>query len=295
MLPILPNPWESAGLPDEEVPAEQPRTAQFLAPEGFRLGDLATPVLYLGQRARTANLPALKEAQEMETAGRDRKDIWSVAGWGRQKDGSWEWELSDNRATLNPEAAMNPRGTTLGELLNHSELFDAHPDLRNIIIELGPLTDADAEYHQPTRGSPEKIVISDALRGRAVLSRLLHEVQHAIQYREGFAPGSSEQWMQREIYGPGRVPPDWPRDAFTAYLNSLGEVKARDVEARMDWSPEQRRAWPPWETERPTRDLQIVPPLIGFEPALPDIPLPRPRPRASDIPIPRPRPPIFFP
>ncbi len=56
MLPILPNPWELAGLPDEDVPPGQPRTAQFLAPEGFRPGDLASPVLYLGQRARTADL-----------------------------------------------------------------------------------------------------------------------------------------------------------------------------------------------------------------------------------------------
>jgi hypothetical protein len=52
MMPILPSPWESAGLPDEEGGAEQPRTAQFFAPEGFRPGDLARSVLYLGQQLR---------------------------------------------------------------------------------------------------------------------------------------------------------------------------------------------------------------------------------------------------
>ncbi len=291
MLPILPNPWESAGLPDEEVRAEQPRTAPFLAPEGFRPGDLASPVLYLGQRARTADSAALGKAEKMEDAGRNRDAILRSTGWGRDPEDIWQWELSDHTARI-----LNRRGATLEEILHHPELLKAHPDLRNIVIQFAPLRDGvRAEYHQPSGGSGERIVISESLADEMLLHTLGHELQHAIQYRERFPPGSAPLWMQQQIQSRGAgVGPERIRDPFTAYLNSRGETQARDVEFRWNWTPEQRMNQPPWATERPPRDRQIIVHWDGDRWALPpDIPLPRARPRdASDIPIPRAQPPI---
>jgi len=43
-----------------------------------------------------------------------------------------------------------------------------------------------------------------------------------------------------------------------AYRLSAGEVEARNVQTRRDYTPEQRRASPPWETEDVPRDQQIV-------------------------------------
>lgn len=43
-----------------------------------------------------------------------------------------------------------------------------------------------------------------------------------------------------------------------AYRASAGEVEARNVQHRMDWTPEQRRETPPWATEDVPRDQQIV-------------------------------------
>jgi len=42
------------------------------------------------------------------------------------------------------------------------------------------------------------------------------------------------------------------------YRRLAGEVEARNVETRMDWTPEQRRDTPPWHTEDVPRDQQIV-------------------------------------
>jgi hypothetical protein len=49
-----------------------------------------------------------------------------------------------------------------------------------------------------------------------------------------------------------------PATAFDAYRNLAGEVEARNVETRRDFTPEQRRAQAPWETQDVPDDLQIV-------------------------------------
>jgi len=46
--------------------------------------------------------------------------------------------------------------------------------------------------------------------------------------------------------------------AGNAYKRLAGEVEARNVQTRRDFTPDQRRAQPPWETEDVPRDRQIV-------------------------------------
>ena len=65
--------------------------------------------------------------------------------------------------------------------------------------------------------------------GDAPLSIILHEVQHAIQRQEGFATGTNK----REAGG------------FKNYQNTLGEVEARNVEARKKMTDAERAAAPP--------------------------------------------------
>jgi len=47
-------------------------------------------------------------------------------------------------------------------------------------------------------------------------------------------------------------------DPMESYRRLAGEVEARNVQKRMDWTPEQRRETPPWATEDVPRDQQIV-------------------------------------
>ncbi len=46
--------------------------------------------------------------------------------------------------------------------------------------------------------------------------------------------------------------------ANQAYRNLAGEVEARNVQKRLDWTPEQRRATPPWATQDVPDEDQIV-------------------------------------
>lgn len=69
-------------------------------------------------------------------------------------------------------------------------------------------------------------------------SPLLHEVQHAIQEREGFAKGGA------------------PED--NAYRRLMGEVEARAVQSRMNLSAEQRRALFPLDSYDVPLDSLII-------------------------------------
>lgn len=66
---------------------------------------------FAGQKASTANLEHLKNAQEMETLGADMESIRKATGWFKGRDGKWRFEIeardTANRRTLTPEERKN--------------------------------------------------------------------------------------------------------------------------------------------------------------------------------------------
>lgn len=54
---------------------------------------------FAGQKASTANLEQLKNAQEMETLGADMKSIRKATGWFKGMDGKWRFEIDDSKMT----------------------------------------------------------------------------------------------------------------------------------------------------------------------------------------------------
>lgn len=54
---------------------------------------------FTGQKASTANLEHLKNAQEMETLGADMKSIRKATGWFKGMDGKWRFEIDDSEMT----------------------------------------------------------------------------------------------------------------------------------------------------------------------------------------------------
>lgn len=54
---------------------------------------------FAGQKASTANLEQLKNAQEMETLGADMKSIRKATGWFKGMDGKWRFEINDSEMT----------------------------------------------------------------------------------------------------------------------------------------------------------------------------------------------------
>lgn len=170
---------------------------------------------------------AQKAASDAVRAGQDPEAVRVATGWFKAPDGQWRSEISDQGASVNLQhpafkahgtdkidpmadfhsftshpqtvgnAEWNPTIKTwdfvnqqdwkLGEILNHPELYKAYPDLKDI-----PVKDMGFSFGSAGSHNPE----TDAIRlggnsGKEILNTLLHETQHAIQSREGFASGGN--------------------------------------------------------------------------------------------------------
>lgn len=91
-----------------------------------------------------------------------------------------------------------PNYTTLGKLVNAPELFAAYPDLADVGVTFQNLERGqNGGYNRRF----DSIELSRDLKNRpeALLNSLIHEVQHAIQRREGFTPGANLKYWNRKL------------------------------------------------------------------------------------------------
>lgn len=153
---------------------------------------------YAGKNANGANLESLREAQEMQQAGADMESIRKATGWHEGMDGKWRFEINDSRMQLRTDAADIPNYTTLGELVSAPELFEAYPDMADLSVTFHTLEDGQNGGYSRKFDSIE---LSRDLKNRpeALLNSLIHEVQHAIQNREGFASGANPAYWNRRM------------------------------------------------------------------------------------------------
>ena len=159
----------------------------------------------------TSTMLSLNSALDMEKAiGRDkmtdddRRKIKLATGWERDTNGQWKHELPD--LWINSEAfdklvssAELPETITLSDIANANELFDAYPRIKGMRVNIDKTEKVLNAFYDPQR---DDITISakalkafgddSVMRDRNIDSledMLIHEVQHAIQEREGFAKG----------------------------------------------------------------------------------------------------------
>lgn len=153
---------------------------------------------YAGRNANGANLESLREAQEMQAAGADMESIRKATGWHQFADGKWRFEIDDSRMQLRTDAADIPNYTTLGELVDAPELFEAYPDMADLSVTFHTLEDGQNGGYSRKFDSIE---LSRDLKNRpeALLNSLIHEVQHAIQNREEFASGANPAYWNRRM------------------------------------------------------------------------------------------------
>jgi len=166
------------------------------------LGDI-TPKpkkIFIGENAKTWDKAAADQAVEMEKAGARPTDIWSATGTFRGPEGKLRQEISDVPAQLlNKQKDFEGK---LHEVLSHEELFKQYPALQYYDTEIQSQI-ALPEHLKKTlvgRGNgsfTEKDFVSGEPKIEAQAfsnedkSILLHELQHAIQAKEGFARGGN--------------------------------------------------------------------------------------------------------
>lgn len=119
-----------------------------------------------------------------------------------------------------------PNTAYLDELLDHQKLFALYPQLKDVKVSAVPPVRGQ---HGAFFGDRATIEISAlAENATQIKSILMHEVQHAIQYLEGFASGSN-YWTVGEF----------------KYRRSAGEIESRDVQNRLRLDDLTRQDVPP--------------------------------------------------
>ena len=149
----------------------------------------ATRYSFAGENAQTTNKELLAQAKSAVESGLDPEVIRQETGWFKGADGKWRFELDDSdinfKDTGSYMASHIKSGVKLGDLIQADKLFNAYPDLKNITVK----TSADGGiYYSP---KTDEIFFDGGEMVDNAKGSLLHEVQHAIQQREGFAQGGS--------------------------------------------------------------------------------------------------------
>ena len=269
-------------------------------------GESATPPEFMRD--------SLDTAKAMAAAGKTSEEIRAITGWFPGKyDGKMRFEVPDEGATLveskdwiaHGGSTSTERGSRLKDVINHPELLAAYPEVGNVTVDAvyghvdgkglpreGSYTHRDPKIHGD--GARSTIKASGATKAQ-VLSTILHEVQHWIQAKEGFARGAHpDMWKakhhllhqkveslnaymkqklsegNKEEYRAAMSERDdvvqeilglEGRDGIVGadqYQRTAGEIESRDVQARQNFTPEQRKAVAPYSSENIATEDAIV-------------------------------------
>jgi len=157
--------------------------------------------IFVGEKSKTWNAANAAKAVEMEKAGVAPENIWSATGTFRGPEGKLRQEVSDNLATGVPPDPNFPM-TALGgqfqtrQVFEHPNLYKAYDDVGLMPTKISPnnYNKEGGAYFDPYANGFERIEMGSLPVGDRK-SVMLHELQHAIQEREGFAEGGSPNTM----------------------------------------------------------------------------------------------------
>ncbi len=156
-------------------------------------GNGTSRFLFAGERADSRDTESLTRAKKMAAKGVSAESIRRDTGWHRGPDGRWRFEIADDKAKLLMQPAENVARVPLSMVLDHPQLFAAYPALRDadvVVYELDEGT-RGAMVSRKRIGMQPMIEMDSGLSQEEFLSTLLHEIQHAIQEKEGFAFGGN--------------------------------------------------------------------------------------------------------
>jgi hypothetical protein len=245
--------------------------------------------IFIGKNAKTWDAASAKKAEEMLASGADPRKIWSETGTWKGPDGHLRQEIPDNNSALRltgPKLGTESMSKA-GEVLGHKQLFKAYPDAANINITWNDAK-GTGSYSSPRTYAqyidiPRASGVGAADTPKGSNSVALHEMQHAIQQREGFARGGSPEMfpdykgaLERAKSNGGFDPltgdadfviedamKNYGENPFDAYQRLAGEAEARATQARLGMDMAQRRATFPLDSYDVPVNQLIVRGLLG--------------------------------
>lgn len=180
---------------------------------------------------KTYRMDNLKVAEKMERGKKDAKAIKLATGWERGADGKWRYEMPDAKIKDMKDIGggnivkrfdddMLWNDGKLADVIDAPGLFEAYPQLKDVRIDTDSIMNdmpSNGEYNPKTNTIT---IHADELK--YMNSILNHEIQHAIQFIEGFAKGGSPEQMEKEFK---EAQDEWKARAYAHEL----EEKAKEM------------------------------------------------------------------
>lgn len=180
---------------------------------------------------KTYRMDNLKVAEKMERGKKDAKAIKLATGWERGADGKWRYEMPDAKIKDMKDIGggnivkrfdddMLWNDGKLADVIDAPGLFEAYPQLKDVRIDTDAIMNdmpSNGEYNPKTNTIT---IHADELK--YMNSILNHEIQHAIQYIEGFGKGGSPEQMEKEFK---EAQDEWKARAYAHEL----EEKAKEM------------------------------------------------------------------
>lgn len=259
--------------PNDPLYNASAETALALAGAGAPAAEAGAAGIFGGKLAKTADMKALQEAEQMRMAGKHPKDMWEDTGWFMSPmDSKWRFEIPDNKMALS--RMSNVEGESLRgrvqSLSSHPDLLKAYPEIgtqglwvtRDLRHPKG--TGSYNPIHDDLKGflKPYSEISAPNMQvGRSVGA---HEMQHAVQDIENFTFGAHPDTYARFIEQEGRKAGhafdyrDIEQKAHDFYKRTAGEVEARNVQKRLDYGPLDRKMIAPWESQDTPYTSQLM-------------------------------------
>lgn len=180
---------------------------------------------------QTIRMDNLKVAEKMERGKKDAKAIKLATGWERGADGKWRYEMPDAKIKDMKDIGggnivkrfdddMLWNDGKLTNVIDAPGLFEAYPQLKDVRIDTDAIMNdmpSNGNYNAKTNTIT---IHADELK--YMNSILNHEIQHAIQYIEGFGKGGSPEQMEKEFK---EAQDEWKARAYAHEL----EEKAKEM------------------------------------------------------------------
>lgn len=206
------------GYTPGQMASEQPQATQW-APEmatnlmggGVPMAKPGSAGMFGGRLGLTGDLPKLMKAEDMALDKQTPRRIWNETGWVQRPDRQWRYEIPDENAAfdqlrlnyMKPDARM-----PISEVFRHRGLYEAYPELKDIQFGTGAKDMPKgalggfmpermdpgilrAQAGLPPKYRPAELIVTPNQPQHEKVSTALHELQHAIQTKEGFARGGA--------------------------------------------------------------------------------------------------------
>jgi len=173
--------------------------------------------MFVGAGSKAFDKAMAFAATKLEKKGVSPQEIWKETGTVRGPDGQWRQEISDKEAFIKGNKPFEDvimgaydRGvletgdqlyrTNVGDVMYHNPLKQAYPDLMDIETQMMRKgSNARGSLAKDIMNNEQILQVRKDLQPEDARSTMLHELQHGIQEKEGFAVGGNAETMDRLI------------------------------------------------------------------------------------------------